>query len=191
MPTRRTLLASLGTAAVTVTAGCSGDGGATTTTDNTGLTLSSSAFDDGGTIPRQYTCDGEDVSPPLSITGVPESASSLALRVDDPDAPTDRPFVHWLLWNLPPSTSELPSGVETTGTVDSLGGARQGTTGFGSVGYGGPCPPEGDGPHTYRWTLVAVETTLDLEPDADRDALLSALDGQRVAETTLTGTYER
>lgn len=157
----------------------------------TPLTLSSPAFDAGDPIPTRYTCDGEDVSPELNLAGVPEAARSLALVVDDPDAPGSDPFVHWLVWNLSPSTTTIPEGVPTTGTVAELDGARQGTNGFGEVGYRGPCPPTSHDTHTYLFRLRALDATLDLEAGAKRPALEDAISGHVVAETTLTGTYNR
>jgi Raf kinase inhibitor-like YbhB/YbcL family protein len=204
MLTRRALLAATGTLAAPF-AGCTGGGEGTPDDrdaptdavddgeddgDAGGLSLSSPAFD-GGTVPTAYTCDGEDVSPPLRVDGVPDGAASLALVVDDPDAPTDEPFVHWLLWNVPPDTTEIPEDVPDGERVDALDGAAQGTSGFGDVGYGGPCPPEGDGPHTYRFTLHALDAELDVEPGAERGALEPAMDDRVVDETTLASEYER
>ena len=146
------------------------------------LDVRSPAFKDGGEIPTQYTCDGEDMSPPLAIEGVPDEASSLALVVDDPDAPGGT-FVHWVMWNIPPDVAavaedEVPEGV--TGTND-----------FGDAAYGGPCPPEGDGPHTYRFKVYALDVELDLERGADADELSHAMEGHVLARGTLTGEYAR
>ncbi|MEF8788378.1 MAG: YbhB/YbcL family Raf kinase inhibitor-like protein, partial [Planctomycetota bacterium] len=140
------------------------------------LELISPAFRDGAEIPTRYTCDGDDVSPPLEISGVPDEAASLALVVDDPDAP-GRTFVHWVAWNIPPDTSELPEG--------KLPAGREGTNSFGETGYGGPCPPEGDGPHTYRFKLHALDAKLDLEAGAGADALYDAMDGHILDRTVL------
>jgi len=122
---------------------------------------------------------------------VPDDAAALALVVDDPDASTDKPFVHWLLWNVPPETTEMPADVLDGERVESLDDAAQGTNGFGDVGYGGPCPPAGDGAHAHRFTLHALDTELDVNPGANRATLESAMEGRVVAETTLTGEYER
>lgn len=154
------------------------------------LTVSSSAFEAGDTIPTRYTCEGEDVSPPLTVAGVPEEAGSLALVADDPDAPGGT-FVHWLLWNVPPDRTELPAGVARGETVADLGGARQGDNDAGTVGYNGPCPPPADDSHTYRFTVYAVDGTLDLEAGADRAALGDALDGRTLASGRLTGKFDR
>lgn len=173
-----------GTATPTPTDTPMADGG-------TPLTLSTPAFDAIDSIPTKFTCDGEDLSPELNVASVPEAARALALVVDDPDAPGADPFVHWLLWNVSPSTTTIPEGVPTTETVDELDGARQGTNGFGEVGYRGPCPPTSHGAHTYRFQLRALDATLDLEAGAKRPALEDAISGHVVAETTLTGTYDR
>jgi hypothetical protein len=163
----------------------------TTTVDDLGMTLASDAFDDGAPIPTRYTCDGTNESPPLAIDGVPDGTVSLALVADDPDAPQDRPYVHWLVWNLPPGVARLPAAVPRRERVGHLGGAVQGTNSSGDLGYAGPCPPTGDGPHTYRFTLSAIEQELALDPGAKRPALEDAVADVRLAQTRLTGTYER
>ncbi|MFB6141015.1 MAG: YbhB/YbcL family Raf kinase inhibitor-like protein [Halosimplex sp.] len=152
------------------------------------LVVSSSAFEDGGTIPKKYTGAGEDVSPPLTVESVPEGASTLAVVLEDPDA---NGYVHWLIWNVPADRTEIPEGVPQTETVDSLGGARQGTNNFGEIGYRGPLPPKGDGPHTYRFTVYAVDGTLDLAAGAGRGKLGSALEGRVVDRYRFTAEFER
>ncbi|MFB6129767.1 MAG: YbhB/YbcL family Raf kinase inhibitor-like protein [Salinigranum sp.] len=221
MPTRRRFVRVLGAGAAAATAGCLGGGGASGGGDRGGeggngsgsestargdgaggspgtpaggggsLALASSAFGDGDSIPRRFTCAGENVSPPLSLSGVPDGAGALAFVVDDPDAPGKTPYVHWLLWNVPADVTSLPEGVPTGKTVDSLGGAKQGTNSGGTVGYGGPCPPRGDGPHTYRFTCHALDSPLDLAAGAKRPALDDAMAGPAVTSTTLTATFER
>ncbi|MFB6297507.1 MAG: YbhB/YbcL family Raf kinase inhibitor-like protein [Salinirussus sp.] len=195
--TRRRVLAGLATAGL---AGCSSTGGsgsgtrtdgqADTAGDATGLSLTSPAIDDGGTVPTRYTCDGADVSPPLRVDGVPASAGSLAVVVDDPDA-GEEPFVHWLLWNLPADTGEIPVDVPREPTVGGLGGAAQGTNDFGEVGYRGPCPPAGDAPHTYRFMLHVLDGPVDVEPGARRAALVPALESRRLGATTIAAEYSR
>ncbi|MFB6122166.1 MAG: YbhB/YbcL family Raf kinase inhibitor-like protein [Haloferacaceae archaeon] len=160
-----------------------------TTTDP--LSLTSPAFADGATIPTRFTCAGENVSPRLDVRGVPEDATSLALVVDDPDAPTDEPFVHWLLWNVPADRRTIPEGVPQGDVVDALDGARQGENSAGEVGYVGPCPPTEDGAHTYRFDLAALDTTLDVEAGATRSTLESAMAGHVLAETRLIGEFDR
>lgn len=154
------------------------------------LTFSTPAFESGEPVPTRYTCDGADGSPELAIGGVPDGAESLAVVVDDPDAPGGT-FTHWLLWGVPPETDAIESDVPATETVASLGDARQGTNGFGTVGYRGPCPPPGDGPHTYRFTLHALDGSLSLSAGADRSAFESAVSDRSIATARFTGTYER
>ena len=151
------------------------------------IRLTSSVFTDGGSIPEEYTCDGKNASPPLAWTHIPASAQSLALTVDDPDAPSGI-WVHWLLFNLPPETVSLPVGVPTTDTLPS--GARQGSNDFGKIGYGGPCPPSGK-PHRYIFKLYALDTLLDLQPGAMRRMLINAISGHILDEGELIGTYAR
>lgn len=158
--------------------------------DDGGLALASPAFDDGGSIPTEHTCDGADVSPELQIRAE-TTPERYALFVDDPDAPVEESFVHWVLWNVRGEVRAIPGGIATEPAPDALDGARQGQNGFGNVGYAGPCPPEDDGPHTYRFRLFALDGALDLEPGATGDDLLAAIDGVTVEGATLTGTYER
>lgn len=152
------------------------------------MRLTTSEFTDGAAIPRRFTCDGEDVSPALAIESVPDGAASLALVMDDPDAPHGT-FVHWLMWNLPPDTRVIPEAVPAEKHVRELGEANQGTTDFGRVGYGGPCPPRGT--HTYRLFLYALDARLDLKAGARRDALDDAMRPHILAQATLRGTYAR
>lgn len=145
------------------------------------ITLSSSAFEHGKPIPARYTCDGKDVNPPLSISQVPSTAKTLALIVDDPDAPAGT-WSHWLVWNIAPTTSEILEG-----TVP--GGSVQGINDFRRSSYGGPCPPSGT--HRYFFRLFALDRSLTLGPETTRRSLLSALEGHVVMETELMGTYAR
>lgn len=150
------------------------------------LKIESPAFPDGGTIPSLYTCDGRDVSPPLSWTGVPADGKSLALVCDDPDAPS-RVWVHWVIFNLPPSSTGLPEGVPSRSDVD--GGGLQGSNDFRRIGYGGPCPPSGT--HRYVFTLYALGATLPLAAGATKAELVAAAKGLIRAEAVLTGKYAR
>lgn len=144
------------------------------------MQLKSSAFADGGSIPSKYTCDGQDISPPLQVSGVPDGAESLALVMDDPDAPTGT-FDHWLVWNIPPDTTDIPEDTEPEGV--------QGRTDFGNLGYGGPCPPSGT--HTYRFKLYALDARLDLAEGARKANLESAMEGHILAQAGLNGNYSR
>jgi Raf kinase inhibitor-like YbhB/YbcL family protein len=150
------------------------------------LELRSSAFSEGSRIPSKYTCDGKDASPPLSWTGIPAGGKSLALTCDDPDAPAGL-WVHWVVFDLPPSATGLPEGVAATPEIS--GGGRQGKNDFRKIGYGGPCPPSGT--HRYVFTLYAVDSTLGLPAGATRQDLLAAIKNHTLGEATLTGTYSR
>jgi Raf kinase inhibitor-like YbhB/YbcL family protein len=154
------------------------------------LSVTMSAFDYGSAIPTVHTCDGENRSPALSVSGVPNGAESLAILVDDPDAGT-QPFTHWTCWNIPPSVDAISGNRPTSETLDAPAGALQGTNDAGEVGYTGPCPPEGDGEHQYRFIVFALDTTLDLEAGAEPGAFESAIEGHVLQSTLSTGTYER
>ncbi|MEW6221906.1 MAG: YbhB/YbcL family Raf kinase inhibitor-like protein [Candidatus Hadarchaeota archaeon] len=153
------------------------------------MKISSGAFSNGGNIPTRYTCDGSNVSPPISIEDVPAAAKSLALICDDPDAPMGV-FVHWVVWNIPPNVTAIPEKVPMTGVVKSLGGAAQGVTDFGKIGYGGPCPPRGP-PHRYYFKLYALDAKLELGAGASKEELEGAMEGHILAKTTLMGKYGR
>jgi hypothetical protein len=150
------------------------------------LRVQSSAFSEGGAIPRQYTCDGRDLSPPLSFSGLPPEAKSLALICDDPDAP-GKTWVHWVLYNLPPGSKGLPEGVPAT--KDVPGGGAQGNNDFRKIGYGGPCPPSGT--HRYFFKLYALDGQVSLPPGATKQDLLRAMEGHVLAEGKLSGKYTR
>lgn len=152
----------------------------------TTMKLESTAFTSNQLIPSTYTCDGKDISPPLSWSEPPEKTQSFALIVDDPDAP-GRTFVHWVLYNLPPTTRQLPEGLPHQPEL-SLGG-RQGKNDFDRYGYGGPCPPSGT--HRYYFKLYALDAELDLELGVTKSALLKAIEGHLLAETELIGHYSR
>jgi Raf kinase inhibitor-like YbhB/YbcL family protein len=145
------------------------------------MELASSAFANGQPVPRRHSCEGEDVSPPLSWTDVPEGATSLTLIVDDPDAPRGT-FTHWLGWGLEPAAGGLGEGEAAP---------VEGRNDFGDTGYRGPCPPPGHGPHRYFFRLHALEDELELAPGASKGELEQALAGRSVAVAELIGTYER
>jgi Raf kinase inhibitor-like YbhB/YbcL family protein len=150
------------------------------------IKVTSSAFQDGGMIPAEYTCDGADVSPPLKWDSVPDGTKSIALISDDPDAPMGT-WVHWVLFNLPVDAGELPENVPTDGTLPN--GTKQGTTDFGRTGYGGPCPPSGT--HRYFFKIYALDTMLDLPAGARKSDLLRAMENHILAEGQLMGKYKR
>jgi len=151
------------------------------------LSLSSTAFKGGEIIPVKYTCEGQDVSPPLMWSELPQGTQSLALIVDDPDAPVGV-FTHWVLFNIPPDSGELPEAVPTQAQLPS--GALQGKNDFGRVGYGGPCPPPGR-PHRYCFTLYALDRVLDLKAGVSKKQVLDAMQGHILAQGQLIGTYQR
>lgn len=150
------------------------------------MKLTSRAFQDGGLIPRGYTCDEANISPPLSWEGVPQTAKTLALIVDDPDAPS-KTWVHWVVFNLPASMKEMPENVPWQQTVGGAG--LQGTNDFGKQGYGGPCPPQST--HRYYFKLYALDTELKLDARATKEQLLKAMEGHVVAQAELVGKYSR
>jgi len=145
------------------------------------LTLESPAFDDGAPIPREYGYTNRNVNPPLTVSGVPEAAAGLALIVDDPDAkaPAGKVWDHWIVWDIDPTTTEIPEDWTVTG-------AHEGHNDYGERGYGGPNPP--DRKHTYRFTLYALETTIGRDPQTAED-LRDAMEGHILASTELTGTF--
>jgi Raf kinase inhibitor-like YbhB/YbcL family protein len=145
--------------------------------------VTSPAFADGGTIPKRYSCDGEEVSPPLRWTGVPADARELALVVDDPDAPGGG-FVHWVLFKLARDLAGLGENAVPAG-------AREAKNSAGRSGWSGPCPPPGDAPHHYRFTLYALRSPLSEKDGADADAVLSAIQDAATARGRLVGRFGR
>jgi Raf kinase inhibitor-like YbhB/YbcL family protein len=150
------------------------------------IKVSSPAFQDGGMIPSQYTCDGDDVSPPLRWEPVPEKTRSIALIVDDPDAPSGT-FVHWVLYDLAAAVNELPENIPGDRTLTN--GARQGANDFRKIGYGGPCPPGGT--HRYFFKVYALDTQINLPAGETKARLLKAMQGHILAEGQLLGRYKR
>jgi Raf kinase inhibitor-like YbhB/YbcL family protein len=151
------------------------------------LQLTTPAFKPGADIPAQCTCDGSDTSPALSWNTPPERTQSFALVVEDPDAP-GRTWVHWVLYDLPATERELPEGVPPESALPS--GARQGRNDFGTIGYGGPCPPPGPG-HRYYFKLYALDRTLELRAGATRAQLDRSMRGHILAHAELVGRYRR
>jgi Raf kinase inhibitor-like YbhB/YbcL family protein len=144
------------------------------------MKITSSAFQEGANIPSQFTCDGAGTSPPLQIADIPSEAKSLALIVDDPDAPSGL-FTHWMVWNIPPQTSAVGEGNTPKGV--------QGTNDFGKSGYGGPCPPSGT--HRYYFKIFALDRELDLPFGAKRGQVDAAMKGHVVAQGELMGRSSR
>lgn len=160
------------------------DGGSSATA------LSTPAFEDGGTIPERFTADGANVSPPLSVPALPDATTVYALLVEDLDV-DDAPFTHWLVWNVSPGIESVPAGIPPEERVDALGGARQGTNDFGTIGYRGPDPPASDPPHSYRFAVLALSEGLSLPAGADRSAFDEAVEDVVVGRADLTATYVR
>lgn len=151
------------------------------------MQISSTAFSNKEQIPVKYTCDGNNISPPLTIENVPENAKSLVLIVDDPDAPGGK-FVHWVVYNIPVDRTQLD---ENTGanTPKLKSGGLQGKNSFGEVGYGGPCPPSGE--HRYFFKLYALDKDLDLSPGASKEEVIKSMTGHMLDESQLIGLYKR
>ena len=145
------------------------------------LRITSPAFKENSHIPKQYTCDGKDVNPPLSMEGVPEGTKSLALIVDDPDAPVGM-WVHWVLWNIDPAVKEIKENSVPNGAV-------QGMNDFGRTPYGGPCPPSDT--HRYFFKLYALDTVLDLGTSTTKVRLEKAMTAHILASAQLVGLYKR
>lgn len=144
------------------------------------MKLTSPDFENEGMIPAEFTCDGRNISPELSISEVPEGTKSLALIMDDPDAPGGT-FVHWVVWSIQSQTSIIERGKEPEG--------NQGTTSFGRRGYGGPCPPSGT--HRYYFKLYALDEEIKLEAGSSKKELEKAMDGHIIESVVLMGKYKR
>ncbi|MFO0954083.1 MAG: YbhB/YbcL family Raf kinase inhibitor-like protein [Isosphaeraceae bacterium] len=156
-----------------------------------GFSLTSAAFGEGQDDPRRHTGDGEDLSPPLSWSGLPRGRGSLALVVDDPDAPSAEPWVHWVIYDIPARLEEIPEGVHQADRPPFPEGASQGSNSWGTTGYRGPAPPRGHGVHHYHFTLYALDAPLKLLAGLDKRGLLKAMAGHVLDRADLVGTYER
>jgi len=158
--------------------------------DKMTLALSSTAFTSGGKIPSKYTCEGDDISPALKWTDVPDQTHSLVLIVDDPDAPDPRApkmtWVHWVLYNIPPDTTGLPQGATS---ADLPHGTEEGLNDWKRTGYGGPCPPVGR--HRYFHKLYALDTVIKEMDKPTKAKVETAMSGHIIAETELVGTYDK
>lgn len=158
------------------------------------MTIESSVFGPRQPIPKRYTGEGEDVSPPLSWKNVPAGTKELALICDDPDAPVPEPWVHWVIYKFAPDVTSLPENVPPALTIKSPVSACQGRNSWSSgrtIGYRGPMPPPGHGTHHYRFRLYALHAELKVDAGIDKAALLAAIRGHVLAEVELVGTYER
>ncbi|MGH1487294.1 MAG: YbhB/YbcL family Raf kinase inhibitor-like protein [Cellvibrionaceae bacterium] len=148
------------------------------------LTLTSSAFEHKGELPKKYSCNGDDISPPLTISGAPEGTQSFVLIMDDPDAP-DGTWIHWVVYNLPGTTTEIPENAPTQHTWDD--GTMQGRNSWSEAKYGGACPP--DGQHRYFFKLYALDTVLDLKKKRSLRKVKKAMKKHIIAETKLMAKY--
>ncbi len=151
------------------------------------LELRSNTFEHNEFIPKKFSCQGEDISPQLSWTGFPKEAESFAIICDDPDAP-GRTWIHWVIYDIPSSITELKEGVSSQENLDS--GAKQGVNDFGNIGYGGPCPPPGN-PHRYFFKLYCLDKKLALSSGITKGELLKAMEGHILAKAELVGRYKR
>jgi len=145
------------------------------------LTITSTAFHNNGNVPRQYTCDGKDINPPLQIAGVPQGTKSIALICDDPDAPVGI-WVHWVIWNIDPGVKEIKENSVPQGAI-------QGINDFRKHSYGGPCPPSGT--HRYFFKVYALDTTFGISPNSSKADLEKAIKGHILGEGQLIGLYKR
>jgi Raf kinase inhibitor-like YbhB/YbcL family protein len=145
------------------------------------MQLTSSAFADGATIPKQFTCSGKEISPPLQIRDLPENTDALALIVDDPDA---NGYVHWSVIGIEPETSAFKTNSVPAGAVQTQNSS-------GKAEYAGPCPPKGDDPHRYVFTIYSLDDTLALGADASPDDVRGAINGHALAKGVLTGKFGR
>ena len=184
MPPRTWSRAAIALAAVLVVTGCSSGGGVAVGPDTEESTVDVTSPDlaDGDEVPTRFTCDGDDVRPAIAWAGLPEGTTTVAVVVDDPDAPNGT-FTHWTAWGLDPDATPLRDDLPSA-TVE-------GANGFGSAGYRGPCPPRGDSPHHYRFRVLALDTSLDLAAGASPDEVGAAVRDHVLAEGRLTGTYGR
>lgn len=149
------------------------------------MELTSNAFTGDENIPAKYTGEGQDLSPPLEWSGVPTGCREFVLICED------QTFVHWLIYNISPTTTALPEGLPARDRIDAPVRAEQGENSFGKIGYGGPMPPPDSGTHHYVFTLYALNTDLAVPPGAGKAELLKAMQGHIIDSTRLVGTYER
>ena len=156
----------------------------------TQLTLQSETFSQNQAVPRKYSGEGDDISPPLTWSDVPDGTKELALIMDDPDAPAGT-WVHWVIYKIPADSGGLSEGIPTSAQVSSPAGALQGKNSGNKIGYGGPAPPPGHGLHHYHFKLYALDVKLGLDSGASKQSLLGAMQGHILAQGELVGTYQR
>jgi Raf kinase inhibitor-like YbhB/YbcL family protein len=151
------------------------------------ISVYSDVFEEGGTLSKEYTCDGKNISPDIGWKGIPEGTKSIALIMDDPDAP-GRTFVHWVIYNIPEESTGLPPGVSKNESLSD--GSLQGKNDLGEIGYYGPCPPPGK-PHRYFFKVYALDTKLDLKSGVNKSKLEDTISGHVLAKGELIGKYGR
>lgn len=172
----------------------SSNGGSPLKTSASTIVVTSSGFENGQSIPKKFTEDGQDVSPPLAWKDVPAGTKQLALVCDDPDAPTPEPWVHWVLYAVPADVRSLHEGIEPNPRLTDPKGAMQGKNSWPrgqTIGYRGPAPPKGHGMHHYHFKLYALDADLKLQPELTKNELLAAIKPHILAQGELVGQYER
>ncbi|NUQ64698.1 MAG: YbhB/YbcL family Raf kinase inhibitor-like protein [Pirellulales bacterium] len=158
------------------------------------IKVTSTAFSNGETIPKKYTGEGQDISPPIFWSDIPEGTKELVLICDDPDAPTEEPWVHWVIYKIPADTEGLPEGLPNTPRLKKPSGAFQGKNSFNSghtIGYRGPMPPPGHGVHHYYFTLYALKVKLSTEVGLPKSAVMQDMHDYITGKGQLMGTYQR
>lgn len=154
------------------------------------LKVESPAFKEGQPIPEQFSQVGRNASPALTWSGAPKETQAFALIVEDPDAPLPKPFLHWVIYNIPATATALPEAIPQKEKPDKPAGALQGRDGMGRIGYAGPRPPKGDPPRHYHFQLFALDAALDLPPGATLEKLLKAMKGHVIARGQAVGTFQ-
>ncbi len=152
------------------------------------LNITSSAFKDGDMIPREYTADGQDISPPLTINNILSDGESIAVIMDDPDAPGGT-FTHWMIWNISVKKNNIPKNISQTKKVGSLQGAKQGINDFGEIGYRGPAPPSGV--HNYHFNVYILDKKINLPFDISKEDLKKEIKKHELQNSELIGKYTR
>ena len=155
------------------------------------IQISSEAFAPDEMIPSKFTADGQNISPTLRWGELPPDTKELALIVDDPDAPREQPFVHWVMYKIPADADGLPEHLPTQTALQSPPGAVQGNNSFGKIGYGGPAPPSGHGTHHYHFHLYALDQPLQVKGGMDKESLIAVMSGHILDEGDLVGMYQR
>lgn len=154
------------------------------------MKVTSTRFENGGEMPIDYTADGQNISPPLRIDDIPQGTRELALIVEDPDAPRQQPFVHWVAYKIPP-TNKLPEGLRPARVLKEPAGMMQGQNDKNKIGYFGPSPPRGHGQHHYHFRVYALDQPVEPEPAMDEQSLIASMQGHILDQAEIVGVYER